>query len=42
MGLGQRELIENKLNVDAFLYLEEMLDRLQTAQRYAAAHAEVE
>jgi len=26
--LGQRELIENKLNVDASLYLEEMLDRL--------------
>jgi hypothetical protein len=40
--LGQRELIDTKLNEDASLYLEKLLDRMQTAQIYAAAHAENE
>ena len=42
MWLGQRELADNKLNVNVSHYLEQMLDCLQTAQRYAAAHAETE
>ena len=40
--LGQRELTDTKLTVNASQYLEEMLDRMQTAQRYAAAHSEIE
>jgi hypothetical protein len=40
--LGQREPNDKELKGDTSLYLEEMLDRLQTAQHNAAAHAEGE
>ena len=40
--LGQRNLGESNSKVDVSAYLEGLLDRLQTAQKYAAEHAEVE
>jgi len=40
--LGQRESTEVSSRVDVSTYLEGLLDRLQTAQRFAAEHAEIE
>jgi hypothetical protein len=40
--LGQRKLGESNSKVDVSAYLEGLLDRLQTAQKYAAEHAEAE
>src|SRR5664279_2023776 len=40
--LGQRESADSSSKVDTSAYLEGVLDRLQTAQKYAADHAEIE
>jgi len=40
--LGQRESTVVSSRVDVSTYLEGLLDRLQTAQRFAAEHAEIE